>query len=189
MLTPVERGGKDPKTRTGKIENKKIGKSMTMIRSASVNEWEGRLLHYSDGPQGLWMTVATREAVVSMVDNGLYKLTDKLYSEEAWELGGEAEVQIRNALMTGMREERRPTEGAAKGKERAEEKMAFANERRGGGATEREQRGAERAEPKGKKTLEFGKLEWGEAPEGSTAHVARVKRWRGPTRQGTAAWG
>ena len=30
MLMPVERGGKDPKTRTGKIENKKVGKGMTI---------------------------------------------------------------------------------------------------------------------------------------------------------------
>ena len=60
---------------------------MTMIRAASVSEWEGRLLHYSDGPEGLWMTLATREAVVAMVENGLYKLTDKLYSEEATKHG------------------------------------------------------------------------------------------------------
>ena len=127
MLMPLDKGGKDPKTKTGPTVAKQVERIMTMIRAASVSEWEGRLLHYSDGPEGLWMTLGTREAVVAMVENGLYKLTDKLYSEEAWEMGGDSEVQIRNALMTGMREERRPTEGAAKGKERAEAKMAFAH--------------------------------------------------------------
>ena len=94
-------------------------------------------------------------------------LTDKLYSKEAWEQGGEAEVQIRNALMTGMKEGRNPSEGAAKGKERAVEKMEFAKERRGR-ETEKEQRGAERAGTKIKKEEEFAKLDWGDAPEGST---------------------
>ena len=31
MLMPVERGGKDPKTRTGKIENKKVEKSKRIM--------------------------------------------------------------------------------------------------------------------------------------------------------------